>query len=261
MTSKKEQNDAIKVNAIKRETLSEKIIGEIKSLIDDGQITHGSRLPSEREFAQMLRVSRPSLREAIKALSVLGIIVNKHGEGNFLSDDHDNWPSEPLSIFFSLKKGALIDLYEARKGLEMQAVSLAAERRTPDDITKMRSALNKMRQSISDADDFYRYDMHFHLAINAATKNEVIIDLLGKIHKLSVKTRDLLWKTGDKYEADAKHDLAKHEKLFEYIVAGEAENAAADVGKHIDELLQKIKSNVVRGKIVSVQGVEGANGL
>ena len=248
MTNGKEQPIDIKVKAVKRETLPEKIIGEIKSLIDDGQITHGSRLPSERKFAQMLGVSRPSLREAIKALSMLGIIVNKHGEGNFLSDDHDNWPTEPLSIFFSLKKGALIDIYEARKGMEMQAVALAAERKTADNIKKMKAALEKMRQSIGNADDFYRHDMHFHLAITAATKNEVIIDLLGKIHKLSLETRDLLWKTADKYEADARLDLAKHEKLFEFIVAGEAENAATYVGKHIDELLQKIKIGAVRGK-------------
>ena len=97
----------IKVRAVKKESLSEKIIAEIKSLIDSGQIKQGSKLPSERDFSRMLGVSRPSLREALKALSVLGIIENRHGEGNFLSEDHRSWPSEPLSIFFSIKKGAL----------------------------------------------------------------------------------------------------------------------------------------------------------
>lgn len=248
MTRNKKPNDRIKVKAVKRETLPEKIISEIKSLIDAGQITPGSRLPSEREFARMLGVSRPSLREALKALSVLGIIVNKHGEGNFLSDDQNSWPNEPLSIFFSLKKGALVDIYEARKGMEMHAVALAAERRTPEDLNAIKAALKQMRQTIDDHEQFFIYDKVFHLAITAATKNEIIIDLLGKIHKLSFETRDLLWKTANKVEVDTRSDLAKHEKLFALIAAGDAEAAAKTIGRHLDEVLQRLKRGVVRGK-------------
>lgn len=248
MNQNKKHTDGIKVKAVKRETLPEKIISEIKSLIDLGQITPGSRLPSERVFARMLGVSRPSLREALKALSVLGIIVNKHGEGNFLSDDQNSWPNEPLSIFFSLKKGALVDIYEARKGMEMHAVALAAKRRTLEDLNEIKAALKQMRQAVDDRDQFFIYDNAFHLAITAATKNEIIIDLMGKIHKLSFETRNLLWKTANKVEVDTRFDLARHEELFELIAAGDAEAAAKNIGNHLDEILQRLKRGVVRGK-------------
>jgi len=238
----------LKVKTVKRETLSEKIITEIKALIDSGQITPGSCLPSEREFSSMLGVSRPSLREALKALAVLGIIVNRHGEGNFLAEDHDDWPTEPLSIFFSLKKGALIDIYEARKGLEKQTVALAAERRTLEDLNVMKTALDNMKKSLGDFDRFYKYDLKFHLSIAAATRNPIIIDLMEKIHKISLTTRENLWKAAGSIEVDLKLDLKKHETLLNFIAAGHPEEASDYVGAHLDEILARLKRGVLRGK-------------
>ncbi|WP_457553661.1 FadR/GntR family transcriptional regulator [Desulfobacula sp.] len=243
--AQKEMNN-ITVKTIKKETLSEKIISEIKNLIDSGQITPGSRLPSEREFAGMLGVSRPSLREALKALVVLGIIINKQGEGNFLSENNDKWPTEPLSLFFSLKKGALIDIIEARKGIEMHAVSLAAERRTMEDINAIKAILKKMRQSLNDYDAFLQYDMDFHLAISMATKNEIIIDLMEKIQKISFSTRNTVWQTADHIEFNIQSDLAKHEALMEFIVKGDAEKASRCIARHLDELLARLKRGVTR---------------
>ncbi len=242
------ENNNIKVKTIRKETLSEKIIIEIKALIDSGQITRGSRLPSEREFAGMLGVSRPSLREALKALVILGIIVNKQGEGNFLSENNDQWPTEPLSLFFSLKKGALIDIIEARKGLEMQAVALASQRRTKEDISAMKAALKNMERSLNDYDAFLQYDMEFHLSISMASKNEIIIDLVEKMQKISFTTRDTLWKTADHVEIDIKSDLAKHEQLMELIVAGDAAKASLCIARHLDELLERLKRGVTRGE-------------
>ncbi len=241
-------DDTMKVKTIKKETLSEKIIIEIKNLIDSGQITPGSRLPSEREFAGMLGVSRPSLREALKALSVLGIIINKQGEGNFLSKNNDPWPIEPLSLFFSLKKGALIDIIEARKGLEMHAAALASERRTMEDINTIKAILKNMHESLNDYDAFLHHDMNFHLSIGMATKNEIIIDLMEKIQKISFNTRDTLWKTADHIEINIKSDLAKHEKLLEFIVSGDAQNASKCIAQHLDELLVRLKRGVTREK-------------
>jgi len=246
MIQKKAGTSRIKVKTIKKETLSEKIIIEIKNLIDSGQITPGSRLPSEREFAGLLGVSRPSLREALKALVVLGIIINKQGEGNFLSENNDHWPSEPLSLFFSLKKGALIDIIEARKGIEMHAVALAAERRTKEDINAIKAVLKNMRHSLDDYDAFLQYDMDFHLSISMATKNEIIIDLMEKIQKITFTTRNSLWQTADHIEFNIQSDLAKHEALMGFIEKGDAEKASGCIARHLDELLERLKKGVTR---------------
>lgn len=249
MTHTDKQSDGIQVKKVKRETLPEKIISEITSLIESGQLKQGSKLPSEREFARMLGVGRPTLREALKALSVLGIIVNKQGEGNFLSDDYRSWPSEPLSIFFSIKKGALIDIYEARKGIEMQAVALAAKRRTPEDLENMDQALKMMRQSKHELDLYYRYDMDFHISIAVAAQNEILIDLIKKIHKVSFDTRNVLWRTADHVKMDVNQDLAKHEELMWLITEGNAKAASKHAGQHLDMVLQRLKKGVTREDI------------
>ena len=130
----------IEINPVKKENLPEKIIREIKHLIHSGQITPGSRLPGERTLSDLLNVSRSSLREALKALSILGVIENRHGDGNFISASPNDWPMEPLSIFLSVKRGAMIDLIEARQGLEIAVAELAALRRTADDIERQFAA-------------------------------------------------------------------------------------------------------------------------
>lgn len=248
MGDNKKAYNNIQIKTVKRETLPEKIIAEIKSLIDSGQITHGSRLPNEREFARMLGVGRPSLREALKALSVLGIVVHKHGKGNFLAKDYKEWPREPFSVFFSIKKGALIELYEARKGMEAFAAALAAQRATPKNLHKIENALNKMRESTDDYVLFYNYDADFHRGIIAATGNGFIQEIMEKIYKLTFETRSILWKSADEFVINPKQDFIKHEDLFKFIVAGDAKAASNCVVEYMTEVLYRVKQGLISGK-------------
>ncbi len=243
-----QKNKGLNVKTLKRETLPEKIISEIKSLIDSGQLAPGSRLPSERDFAAMLGVSRPSLREALKALSVLGIVVNRQGEGNFLADNNQDWPTEPLSLFFSFSKGALHDIYEARKGVEKQTVELAAQRWTPGDIEAMETALANMRESLDDVDRFFEYDLKFHMAIASATRNTVIMDFMDKILRISFTTRDTLWKAADQVETHLKSDLEKHEVLLNLIKSRKSKEASDHTDRHLNKMLERIKKGVLRGE-------------
>ena len=89
---------------IRRKSIPEEVIQEFKSLIDGGYFTPGDKLPGERELAQMMSISRHSLREGLRALSLLGIIENLSGKGTYLTTSSDQWPLEPLSILFSIRK-------------------------------------------------------------------------------------------------------------------------------------------------------------
>ena len=231
----------IDVKPVKKETLSQKIISEIKSLIDSGQLMPGTKLPSEREFCQMLGVSRPSLREALKSLSVLGIIEHRHGEGTYLTAEQDTWPIEPLSIFFSLKKGALIDVYEARMGLEKTTVELAARRRTQDDLENFKNILKKMRESIDDSTSFFKYDIKLHMAIVTSTRNPILIDLLQKIYKVHFETRNTLYSASETYEIDTRYDLSMHEELINHISDGNENAASENIHRHLLEVQERIK--------------------
>jgi GntR family transcriptional repressor for pyruvate dehydrogenase complex len=229
----------IEVNPVKKENLPEKIIREIKHLIHSGQIAPGSRLPGERTLANLLKVSRSSLREALKALSILGVIENRHGDGNFISASPDDWPMEPLSIFLSVKRGAMIDLIEARQGLEIAVAELAAQRRTADDIEGMSQSILKMQHSQDRPSQFYQDDLEFHQHLAAAAKNPVIEDLLEKIYALSNATRTEIHQFDRHFYAYIAFDISEHEKLFLSIKNRNPTEAVACMSRHMKSLKQR----------------------
>jgi DNA-binding transcriptional regulator YhcF (GntR family) len=107
----------VPVKPVRKKSVPEEIIHEIKSLIDAGYLLPGSKLPGERELAQRMNVSRPSLREALRVLSLLGVIENRPGSGTYLASSAERWPVEPFSILFHLKRSTL-SKFHARKILE-----------------------------------------------------------------------------------------------------------------------------------------------
>ena len=146
-----------------------------------------------------------------------------------------------ISIFFSIKKGALIDIYEARQGLERTAVALAAKRRTQEDVENFKTIIKKMRTAINDTTKFFEYDIDFHIAIVSSTRNPILLDLLQKIYKIHFETRDILYSTAEKYEIDTQYDLAQHELLLKHISDGDAEAASKNIHDHMKEVQERIK--------------------
>jgi len=229
----------IKVNPVRKENIPEKIIREIKLLIDSGQIVLGGRLPSERDLAGLLNVSRSSLREALKALSILGIIENRHGDGNFITASTTDWPMEPLSIFLSVKRGAMIDLIDARRGLEITAAELAARRRTDNDIDGMTRAIKAMYDAQNNPELFYKYDLKFHLRLVAAAKNPIIADLLGKIYSLGDATRMEIHHLDSHFYKYIVYDIGEHEKLLHSIKNKSPEDAITCMSHHMKSIRQR----------------------
>jgi len=230
---------SIKVTPVKKENIPEKIIREIKLLIDSGQIVLGGRLPSERDLAGLLDVSRSSLREALKALSILGIIENRHGDGNFISASSTDWPMEPLSIFLSVKRGAMIDLIDARQGLEITAAELAARRRTQNDISRMNQAIKDMHATQDSPELFYIHDLRFHQHLVAAAQNLVVADLLQKIYTLSNATRMEIHHLDSHFYKYIRYDIGEHEKLLHNIENKRPEGAIACMTRHMKSIRQR----------------------
>ena len=230
---------AIKVNPVKKENIPEKIIREIKLLIDSGQIVLGGRLPGERDLAGLLKVSRSSLREALKALSILGIIENRHGDGNFITASTTDWPVEPLSIFLSVKRGAMIDLIDARQGLEITAAELAARRRTDNDINHMYQVIQDMHATRNRPELFYKNDLNFHQRLVAAAQNPIISDLLEKIYTLSDATRMEIHHLDRHFYKYIAYDIGEHEKLLFSIKNKNPQDAIACMSRHMKSIRQR----------------------
>ena len=177
------------------ETLSRKITREIIGSIIQGHYRPGDLLPTEEELSQQLGVSRPVVREATKAVTMLGMLRSKQGRGTVVLPD-ENWNEfapevlEARSDVQSMDT-FLIHLLELRRIIEVEAAGLAAERASADDIAGIGSFLGAMSGVGSDAAAFASIDVGFHDAILAATGNRPLRSLLRSIEPALLAARTM----------------------------------------------------------------------
>ena len=195
----------LEIKPIQKKKIPEIIIQELKSLIDMGKISTGDKLPTERELSSMLNVSRPPLREALKTLSLLGILENKPGKGTFLRSSPAQWPIEPF-IIISLESGNVLHIYEARQALEVIVAGLASERRERKHLSVMKKALEKMRCTLDNPKKYIENELQFHKAVTEASKNPVMIDIMEKLYQQLENARKAAYKIYSKKKSKADSD-------------------------------------------------------
>ncbi|HHV79610.1 MAG TPA: FadR family transcriptional regulator [Firmicutes bacterium] len=218
---------------IKRSTLSDAIVEQIKSLIVEGDLKPGDKLPPERELSAMLNVGRTSVREALKALSSIGVIRRKR-EGTFVAVDIRTFFSEPLNYRLALMQSSIHELFEARRMLEVELAGLAARRATQEDIEQIEKLFNTMDQeNARDIDRFIQADLDFHLAVAEAAQNCVIMELMQTVKGLM----------GELIEAVIKGEpsiiprsLEFHRRILERIKMQDPVGARAVMTQHLDDI-------------------------
>jgi GntR family transcriptional repressor for pyruvate dehydrogenase complex len=168
---------------IEQPDLLRKIVAQIKHNISTGQLAKGDKLLSERQMAEMFGLSRATVREAIKALDMLGLVECSHGSGNYISSNLSNSLSEPLSIMFMLEGGNIEQTHELRRAIEFAAAGAAARRIKPDSLKHLNSLCSKIENS-ADENEKAKYDLEFHYEIAAASQNPLLVTLLNAAETL-----------------------------------------------------------------------------
>lgn len=161
----------------------EVVIEAIKKKIKNGEIKKGEKLRPEREIAEDLGVSRASVREAVRALDVIGLIESRQGAGNYIKETFEESLIQPLSVMFLLEQNDFTEINEFRFILESQAAVLAAERIDEKDIKKLEELIDKMSKT-SDEEKNVEIDRQLHYIIDNASKNRVISSILAVISEL-----------------------------------------------------------------------------
>lgn len=162
---------------IKNTKVYEQAIEQIKKMILDGTLKKGDKLPTERDLAEQLQVSRASVREALRALDIIGLIESRQGAGNYIKENFENSLFEPMSMMFMLENGTHLEILEFRKMLESEAVALAAKRITDEDINILKELLYELK-ACNDEKKSSILDKKFHFTIAKASKNLLIINIL-----------------------------------------------------------------------------------
>jgi len=173
----------------KQQTVPEAISAEILALLRQKELKPGDKLPPERELAEKLGVSRPSLREALRALSIMKVVEVRQGDGTYVSALRPEELVEHLEFVFMLDDSTMLQLFEARKIVEVGNVSLAAQRISNEELAALRVCLKKSEHSVGDPEAFMLADIELHEIITRAADNPLLERFMASISTLSRASR------------------------------------------------------------------------
>lgn len=169
--------------ANKNPKVYDQVIEEIKNKIKSGDIKKGDRLPSEREMAESLGVSRTSVREALRALEVVGLVESRQGAGNYIKTNFDNSLFEPISVMFMLQESSPKEMYDLRETLELQCARLSAKNIDDNELDLLTAILDRMYIAESEEESL-KLDIKFHYLIAKSTRNVLLLNVLDVISQL-----------------------------------------------------------------------------
>lgn len=221
-------------------TIGDAIVEQLKDLIIQGELRPGDRLPPEIDLAKKLGVSRPSVREALRALTALGLIERSH-EGTFVRPDEHKLFVEPFSYLVTLKKITFSELFETRRALETELAGLAAERADADDIQKMRLALERMANHADESDVFVASNVAFHMAVAEAAKNRVLCQMWHAVRGEIVQTQ----LQGACLSEVVQQSIGDHERILKAIQQRNRTKAIRAMTRHLNNVQKGVAHRVV----------------
>lgn len=212
----------------------ETIIDQIKDHILTGKLQPGDKLLTERELADNLQVSRASVREALSALNMAGILEIKHGEGIFLKKADSTAVIEPLTMIILLERDKIKNLLEVRKALEVESAGLAAEKHRPEHLEKIKKALAEMEEDLVTGNTGEQADLRFHFSIAESTGNPLLIMLMNTIHEAmnqTLRATRRLWLAST--SGTTQRLFEEHQEIYNAICARDKEKAREIMYQHL----------------------------
>lgn len=224
------------LHAIKKIRIHEEVFSQIRELIGEGRFKAGEKLPSERELAETFKVSRTSVREALRALETQGLIVSRTGAGNFVADLPVESLIAPLARLLIDEKKALVDVFEMRKLIEPQIAALAAERVTAGDIAQLKRIVRKQADAVGRGETGVEADAELHLAIGRATQNRALQKLVSGLMEILGRSREESLQT-DKRRATS---IAAHRRIIAAIEKHDKARARSEMLRHIEQVEESV---------------------
>jgi GntR family transcriptional regulator, transcriptional repressor for pyruvate dehydrogenase complex len=173
---------------IKRSVAAQEAVRQIRELVERGELGPGEKLPPERVLARELGVSRSTLREAIRALVVMNILVSRHGDGTYVTSLEPELLVEPFRFLPSITDETLLHLFEARRLLEPACAALAAARIDAQELEELEHILSDTER-LEDTEELLRRDLELHTAIVRATGNPILLHVLAGVGRLALAGR------------------------------------------------------------------------
>jgi GntR family transcriptional regulator, transcriptional repressor for pyruvate dehydrogenase complex len=204
---------ATQLEPIQRETVMDMVARRIEQLVRSGDLKAGDRLPPEPELAQMLHVSRGSLREALKGLMYLGLIKSRAGDGTYIQSSLSRVLNQHFQWMIVLNEVKHLEIYELRKIIEPDVAALAATRATQADVDRLETALDGMARARGNPELFHGFDIQFHDAFAQASGNVAIQTTMRMLYHATSEARKAVLPFINNWD---KH-WRRHERVFTLI--------------------------------------------
>ncbi|HXG51749.1 MAG TPA: FadR/GntR family transcriptional regulator [candidate division Zixibacteria bacterium] len=223
---------------IKKTRIHEEVMSQIHELIRQGKFKAGDQLPSERELAEIFKVSRTSVREALRALETQGLVVSRTGAGNFVADLPVESLVAPLARLLVEEKNALAEVFELRKLIEPHIASLAAKRASRRDIEEMKRILDRQAAAVDRGETGVEADTDFHFTIARATQNRALEKLVSALMDVLSHSREESLQTLDRRRAS----IDAHRAIVAAVGRHDGAGAHRAMLRHIEEVEENVLS-------------------
>jgi len=226
-----------KPDKIVRLKLSEQVLNKLRSMIIDGELKPGDKVPSERALMERFGVGRPAVREALQSLHMQGLITITHGERSRVNEISAstvfNQSDDVARLLLDASPGNLEHLKQARRMFELGIVRAAAEKATPEDIDRLRALLEEQRSHLPPTGEdraFIEADMRFHTAIAEILGNPIIAAVSGAMLRWLLEYHVSLLHWSGKEDVT----MSEHERILAALAENDPEKAATEMTIHLD---------------------------
>lgn len=232
---------------VKNQRLYLQIVNQVRDLIAKGNLKAGDKLSPERELTKKFGVSRASIREAMSALEILGLIESRGSQGNFIKADRIDASIDGVLLKELLKNHSPLEVFEARCELEPSLTALAAKKRTLEDLKELKEHLQKLNslghqiefdlKDLKKVEDYMEEDRIFHLAIANCANNSILFAIYSRVNSM---LKEKHWKVLKMKSIVKKGEIKKFEKehteMFNEIRKGNAELARINALEHLQNI-------------------------
>jgi len=228
--------------------LTTTLVAGLKQMISDGDLHHGAKLPPERDLAKRFSVNRASVRQALKALEVMGVVRQRVGDGTYLTKDASSTLSAPLEFLLLVDGITTGELYEARRIFEPELAARAARRHTADELQQLEESVSDMKRLFESGSlaEVAACDQRFHRLIWEMAGNRVCLRMFVPLHRTMTNSFAVSWSVHDYAAA-----ISSHTGIIEAIRAGDAEAARRSMNEHLDRAESIHLSNAKQDVVVA----------
>jgi len=223
------------LKAVEKKRAYEDIVQQVLTLIENGKLKRGDQLPSERELTEAFKVSRTTVREAIRTLESMKLLQCRQGNGTYVLASSGEALIQPLAAALFNAKDDIRDIFYIRKIIEPHVAQLAAENASPLEIEELEMILHKQEACIDRGENIIETDSAFHNLMASATKNRVM-------ERLIVALIDFLKQTRENYLKEDEHDkrsirsLEGHRRVLSAIRSGDGDAARTSMLQHLEDI-------------------------